>query len=76
MAKNRKITTGANDRPRDAPIGQTAEGLPDDSSRPVQTDEDQIERIRKALARSRKRRAKIGLPRIEFSVREATPSGT
>ncbi|MGX7874035.1 hypothetical protein ACVDG5_015935 [Mesorhizobium sp. ORM6] len=58
MAKNRKITTGANDRPRDAPIGQTAEGLPDDSSRPVQTDEDQIERIRKALAREPQKKGK------------------
>ncbi|MCA0032184.1 hypothetical protein [Mesorhizobium sp. B263B2A] len=58
MAKNRKITTGANDRPRDVSIGQTAEGLPDDSSQPVQADEDQIERIRKALAREPQKKGK------------------
>lgn len=30
----RKISNGPNDRPRDAPIGETGPGLPDDSSRP------------------------------------------
>lgn len=51
MARSRKITTGANDRPRDAPIGQTADGLPDDSSQPIQADNEQIERVRKSLSR-------------------------
>lgn len=31
-----KITDGLNDRPKDAPIGQSAEGLPDDSSQPLE----------------------------------------
>ncbi|MHC2365156.1 hypothetical protein ACVIOG_007359 [Rhizobium leguminosarum] len=29
------VPDGMNDRPKDASISQTAEGLPDDSSRPV-----------------------------------------
>lgn len=45
-----KQTTGLNDRPKDAPIGQTAEGLPDDSGRPVEVDDETIERTRRKLS--------------------------
>ncbi|TIL40910.1 hypothetical protein [Mesorhizobium sp.] len=34
-----KITTGPNDRPRNETIGQSGEGLPDDSSTPLEVDE-------------------------------------
>jgi hypothetical protein len=44
-----KITDGANDRPRDASIGQSAGGLPDDSGRPVVVDEAEAERIAASL---------------------------
>jgi len=44
-----KITTGANDRPRDASISSTAPGLPDDSSRPVEIDEAEAERMEAKL---------------------------
>ncbi|MBB3950766.1 hypothetical protein [Aureimonas jatrophae] len=44
-----KITDGLNDRSRDAPIGQTAGGLPDDTSRPVEVDEAEVARVRDKL---------------------------
>ncbi|WP_182085310.1 hypothetical protein [Aureimonas sp. ME7] len=44
-----KITTGANDRPRDVSIGQTADGLPDDSGRPVQVSDEEIAKVRDKL---------------------------
>ncbi len=44
-----KITDGLNDRPRDAPIGQSAEGLPDDSGRPVMVGAAEADRIAAAL---------------------------
>lgn len=44
-----KITDGANDRPRDASIGQSAGGLPDDSGRPIEIDEKQASRIEATL---------------------------
>ncbi|MBB3936146.1 hypothetical protein [Aureimonas phyllosphaerae] len=44
-----KITDGANDRPRDASIGQSAGGLPDDSGRPVMVDEAEAERMAASL---------------------------
>lgn len=46
----KKWTDGLNDRPKDAPIGQTADGLPDDSGQNVEVDEETIERTRKKLA--------------------------
>ncbi|WP_137389909.1 hypothetical protein [Rhodoligotrophos defluvii] len=52
MEKKAKITTGPNDRPRDETIGQSGPGLPDDSSRPVEVDEAEIERARQALERN------------------------
>ncbi len=47
---NSKLTDGLNDRPKDAPIGQTAEGLPDDSSRPVDVDDETVDAVRKKLS--------------------------
>ncbi|MER9895165.1 hypothetical protein NKJ40_24295 [Mesorhizobium sp. M0119] len=44
-----KITTGANDRPRNETIGQSGEGLPDDSSRPLEVDEGWVARLRNKL---------------------------
>ena len=50
MAARRKITTGLNDRPLDETIGQTGGGLPDDSGRSLETDEEQVERARESLS--------------------------
>lgn len=47
---NTKLTDGLNDRPKDAPIGQTAEGLPDDSSRPVDVRDETVDAVRKKLS--------------------------
>lgn len=44
-----KLTDGLNDRPKDAPVGQTAEGLPDDTSTPVDVDDKTIDAVRKKL---------------------------
>ncbi|RWO83250.1 MAG: hypothetical protein EOS18_06590 [Mesorhizobium sp.] len=49
MAQKPKITTGANDRPRNETIGQSGEGLPDDSSTPLEVDEAAVDRLRKQL---------------------------
>ncbi|RWO60524.1 hypothetical protein [Mesorhizobium sp.] len=49
MAQKPKITTGANDRPRNETIGQSGEGRPDDSSTPLEVDETTIARVRKQL---------------------------
>jgi hypothetical protein len=49
MTPRRKITTGLNDRPLDESIGQTGDGLPDDSGRSLETDDRQIERARASL---------------------------
>ena len=55
MAQEPKITTGANDRPRNETIGQTGGGAPDDSSRPVEVDDAQIKadgRVTEDVARA------------------------
>jgi hypothetical protein len=39
MAQEPKITTGANERPRNETIAQTGAGLPDDTSQPPEIDE-------------------------------------
>ncbi|SIT53894.1 conserved hypothetical protein [Mesorhizobium prunaredense] len=39
MAQKAKITTGTNDRPHNETIGQSGEGLPDDSSTLLEVDE-------------------------------------
>ncbi|MDW6023608.1 hypothetical protein SAZ10_17810 [Mesorhizobium sp. BAC0120] len=49
MAQTPKITTGTNDRPRNDTIGQSGEGLPDDSGRPVDVDRAQAALIRDKL---------------------------
>jgi hypothetical protein len=49
MAQNSKITTGPNDRPRNETIGQSGAGLPDDTGRPVDVDDAEVDRVRKAL---------------------------
>jgi hypothetical protein len=46
MAQKPKITTGTNDRPRNETIGQSGEGLPDDSSTPLEVDEAAVARLR------------------------------
>jgi hypothetical protein len=49
MAQKAKITTGTNDRPRNETIGQSGEGLPDDSSTPLEVDETAVARLRDKL---------------------------
>lgn len=49
MAQKSKITTGTNDRPRNETIGQSGEGLPDDSSMSLEVDETAVARLRKQL---------------------------
>lgn len=53
-----KITTGANDRPVDESIAQTAPGLPDDSSRTPDVSDAAVERGRKSLADNPRARLK------------------
>lgn len=48
-----KLTTGANDRPKQETIAQTAPGLPDDSSTPVQVNEETVEKVRAKLKRDK-----------------------
>lgn len=47
-----KISTGANDRPRDETIAQSGEGLPDDSGKPIEVDDDEVERVKAKLTGS------------------------
>jgi hypothetical protein len=49
MASTPKITTGANDRPRNETIGQTGDGFPDDSGQPLEVDPAEVERVRQKL---------------------------
>ncbi|MFB2567446.1 hypothetical protein [Rhizobium sp. IMFF44] len=46
----KKLSTGLNDRPKDASIGQTAGGFPDDSGKPVDVGDEEIETTRKKIA--------------------------
>ena len=50
MPQRSKITTGPNDRPLDESISQTAPGLPDDSSRSPEVDDEEVDRVRRKLA--------------------------
>ncbi len=43
--KPEKISNGPNARPRNETIAQTGPGLPNDTSRPVEIDEDEARRI-------------------------------
>lgn len=47
--EERPDSTGPNARPRDTTIGQTGEGIPDDSGRPVQVDEAEAKRIEEKI---------------------------
>jgi hypothetical protein len=51
MRRSDKITTGANDRPRNETISSTGAGLPDDSSGLAEVDEATVERVRADLQR-------------------------
>lgn len=44
-----KLTEGLNDRPKNAPIGQTAGGIPDDSGEPLEVDEETFQAIAQKL---------------------------
>ena len=44
-----KITTSTNDRPTDETIAQTGEGLPDDSSKPVDIDNEEAARFEQII---------------------------
>jgi hypothetical protein len=41
-----KFTTGMNDRPKDSTIAQSGPGLPDDSGAPIETSDEEVERVR------------------------------
>lgn len=47
--EDRPDSTGPNARPRDETIGQTGEGIPDDSGKLVQVDEKEAERIEEKI---------------------------
>lgn len=47
--EERPDSTGPNARPHDTTIGQTGEGIPDDSGQPVQVDEDEARRIEEKI---------------------------
>lgn len=47
--EERPDSTGPNARPRDTTIGQTGEGIPDDSGQPVQVDEAAAKRIEEKI---------------------------
>ena len=40
-----KLTKGANDRPKDATIAHTGAGVPDDTGKPLDIDDDEAARI-------------------------------
>jgi hypothetical protein len=44
-----KLSTGTNDRPKDETIAQTGDGLPDDSSQPVDIDEREAARLEQSI---------------------------
>jgi hypothetical protein len=72
MASKTKITTGANDRPKDETIAQSGEGLPDDLADPVEVDESAVERARQNLEESpRKERKRKVEEEIESSQKGA-----
>ncbi|HEV2543846.1 MAG TPA: hypothetical protein VGU70_13900 [Methylobacterium sp.] len=47
--EERPDSTGPNARPRDTTIGQTGEGIPDDSGQPVRVDEAEAKRIEEKI---------------------------
>jgi hypothetical protein len=44
-----KTSTGPNARPKDETIAPTGQGLPNDSSRPVEIDEREVDEVAKKL---------------------------
>ena len=49
QSKEPPISDGQSGRPRDETIGQTGRGLPNDTGRPVEVDEDEAERIEEKI---------------------------
>ncbi|MFN7027491.1 MAG: hypothetical protein ACK4QP_23785 [Pseudorhizobium sp.] len=49
MGNDNKITDGLNDRPRDETIAQTGGGIPDDSGKPLDADDAEVERVRQTI---------------------------
>ena len=49
QSKEPPISDGPSGRPRDETIGQTGRGLPNDTGRPVEVDEDEAERIEEKI---------------------------
>ena len=45
-----KITTGANDRPKNETIAQTGSGIPDDTGTPLDISDEEVERVRRKLS--------------------------
>jgi hypothetical protein len=52
MEKKPKISTGANDRPRNESIAQTAGGLADESRDAMAIDDAEVERVRAKLMKN------------------------
>jgi hypothetical protein len=51
MSEDKAISNGPNARPRDANIGSTSSGLPNDSSKPVEISSDEEARIAESIKR-------------------------
>ncbi|WP_165220330.1 hypothetical protein [Affinirhizobium pseudoryzae] len=49
MANHEKMSTGSNDRPKNASIAQTGPGPPDDSSAPITPSPEDEQAVRRAL---------------------------
>jgi hypothetical protein len=75
MAQNSKITTGANDRPRNETISQTGAGAPDDSARPVEVSAAEEAAIRAKLQAGGAGRSQQGASGGSSNP-DAVPAGT
>ncbi|ACE94379.1 hypothetical protein AMC90_PD00301 (plasmid) [Rhizobium phaseoli] len=53
MDRRAKISTGANDRPRNETIAGSGPGIPDDSGRVVELTDEEIKRTKASLLRDR-----------------------
>lgn len=53
MDRQAKISTGANDRPRDETIAETGPGIPDDSGRIVEVPDAEARRLKASVLRDR-----------------------
>lgn len=72
MTKSKPVG-GANDRPRDETIAQTGEGLPDDSSKPVEVDDEEAARFEQII-RGMGNPMSAG-PEIPYDVEQAQGTG-